>query len=149
MKNSAVYHLPFIRKAKKLRSTGKTYKEINNILKTNLPKSTLSSWCRDIPLPESYDKKMGLLLKKNLEKAREKALVVNREKRVKYLKSLKLSNLKIAKKIRDKNTAKIALAILCLGEASKYSKTNRSFTLGSSDKRIILLLKQFSAETLV
>src|SRR3990170_98554 len=44
----------FIGKTKELRRQGKTYSEIKAILKTNIPKSTLSSWFKDIRKPKQY-----------------------------------------------------------------------------------------------
>ena len=126
-------------RVKKLRATGKTYSEIKSTLGVDIPKSTLNSWCRNIALPQSYQRKLELFLKKNITKARQKALIVNKKKRAEYLVSLKNSNQPIAKKIKDKSVAKIALAMLCLGEASKYSGGSRAFTLGSADIRIILI----------
>ena len=46
----------------------------------------------------------------------------------------------LAERVKDKEIAKIALAMLCLGEASKYHPKSRSpFSLGSSDPRIIVI----------
>jgi hypothetical protein len=44
--------------AKKLRKRGKTYSEIKQILNVFIPKSTLSDWCKNLPLPEKYYKKI-------------------------------------------------------------------------------------------
>ena len=53
----------------------------------------------------------------------------------------------IAKTIKNNSIGLIALAMLCLGEASKYKSKHRQFSLGSSDPRIITiflcLLKRF------
>lgn len=124
---------------RRLRGKGKTYAEINSVLGEDIPKSTLATWCRGVRLPKFFKKKLELLAKTNIKKARQKALIVNREKRRKYLNSLKATNRKRAKKIKDRDVAKTALAMLCLGEASKSSSKARAFTLGSSDLRIVLL----------
>lgn len=126
-------------KAKLLRSRGKTYPEISIALNRSIPKSTLSGWCKGVNLPSSYYRKLEKLTKVNREKARKKALEVNRKKRMEYLNSLREGNLKIAELVENKDVAKIALAMLCLGEASKYSKGCSAFCLGSTDPKIILL----------
>src|SRR3989344_4055462 len=102
----------FIGKTKELRRQGKTYSEIKAILKTNIPKSTLSSWFKDIRKPKQY-----------LEKVR-------------LLKEYEARNLGLSKKILETDIAKIALAMLWLGEGFK---TRGSFGIGSSDSRIINL----------
>lgn len=138
MKKKRTYSCYLKAQSRKLRKKGKTYSEINAILKTNVPKGTLNSWCRNILLPKFYKRKIALLSTSNLEKARKKALIINREKRRKYLTSLKTANQEKANKVRDKDIARIALAMLCLGEASKSNK-GTTFYLASSDKRIVLI----------
>lgn len=52
-------------------------------------------------------------------------------------------NTSIAKTIHQDSISKIALAMLCLGEASKYNpKTRCAFSLGNSDPRIIIIFLQ-------
>jgi hypothetical protein len=128
-----------ITQVKKLRSLGHTYPEINNRLDRNIPKSTLSHWCKNTPLPKSYQKKLKNITINNIKKAQKKAVLANKAKRKKFLLSLREGNKNIAREIKNKKTAKIALSILCLGEASKYSSKSRCFTLGSSDPRIIVI----------
>lgn len=122
-------------KAQKLRKAGHTYSEIINKLKIKIPKSTLSSWCKDIKLPSTYKNKIVTLNKENLNKARLKALVVNKEKRKKYLAMLSERNIPLLKRL-DKPVQKLVLAVLYLGEGAKYT-SNQCLTLGSSDPRII------------
>ncbi|MBI2190129.1 MAG: hypothetical protein HYU49_01145 [Candidatus Levybacteria bacterium] len=132
------YNLFLIEDARKLRTQGKTYGEIRTILKLNIPKSTLSEWCKKISLPATYSERITKLNLNNLNKARLIALEINKIKREEFLRVLDQKNLSISKEVRDYSTAKIALAMLCLGEASKYnSKT--AFCLGSSDPRIIII----------
>lgn len=130
--------------ARKLRSRGKTYSEIKKLLGIKISKSTLSYWVKDIKLPSSYKEKIVELNLNHLKKIRSQALIVNRKKRIEYLKSIESINRPIAEKINEKPVSKIALAMLCLGEASKYrSKRRGAFTLGSSDKRIVILFLEF------
>ncbi|HYK08612.1 MAG TPA: hypothetical protein VEW42_03900 [Candidatus Eisenbacteria bacterium] len=135
-----------IGEAKKLRALGKTYQEIRLELNMKIPKSTLSEWCSKITLPPEYVEKIIELNKINTNKARVVALVVNKVKREKFLEEINNNNLPISLRIEDKEIAKIALAMLCLGEASKSSSGSSSFYLGNSDPKIIRifleLLKQ-------
>lgn len=129
-----VYSSSTIQEVLRLRNKGKTYREIRFLLKRNFPKSTLSKWCKKATLPENYTNKIALLNINNLNKARLISHKMNKIRRAKSFKEMENFNLPIAKKIQDREIAKIALAMLCLGEASK---TRGSFSLGSSDPRII------------
>lgn len=120
----------------RLRNQGKTYKEIGLLLKRNIPKSTLSEWCKNATLPKSYVDRITLLNLNNLNRARLIGHEISKIKREELLEEIENINLPIAEKIQNREIAKIALAMLCLGEASK---TRGSFSLGSSDSRIIIL----------
>ena len=133
------YSVSSIERARLLRSWGKTYGEIKHELKLQIPKSTLSYWCKDVPLSNNYSTKIAKLNKNNLNNARLIAVEVNKIKRQEFLKKLDKINLSIAESILNPKTAKIALAMLCLGEARKYSSKTSSFYLGSSDPRIIII----------
>ncbi len=123
---------------KKLRSKGKTYSEIQILVKSSIPKSTLFTWCKGIKLPESYRKKIERLNRKNYQKAREAAWATNKLKRERFLQEL-LNNIQPLKdKIQDKDVLKMILATLYLGEGSKW-KSHSGLSLGSSDPNIILL----------
>lgn len=127
-----------IEEARKFRTQGKTYGEIKNLLQVNIPKSTLSEWCKNVDLPFSYSERINKLNLNNLNKARLIALEINKIKREEFIKELDRLNLPISKDVENLSTAKIALAMLCLGEASKYN-TKTAFSLGSSDPRIIII----------
>lgn len=123
---------------RKLRSEGKTYGEINKLLNIKLAKSTLHWICKDVSLPLKYTARISKLNITNLGIARATALAMNQAKKEEFLTHAQKINQPIAKKIYDKNIAKIALSMLCLGEASK-STSRHSFSLGNSDPRIITL----------
>lgn len=123
---------------RQLRELGKTYSEIKKAVELSIPKSSLSDICRNVKLPREYSEIVKELNNKNLNKARSIAAASHILKKRRLLESLRQTNRPIAKKIKDKETAKIALAMLCLGEASK-SRSGASFYLGSSDVRIIIL----------
>lgn len=124
-------------KAKKLRGRGKTYAEIKKILKTNIPKSTLSYWSKGIALPLFYHKKIGLLNKKNMAVGRKIAIMANKIKREKYVSEIRNCIKHLPTKLREKDTAKIALAMLFLGEGSK--KAHATVMFGNSDPMAIKL----------
>lgn len=129
-------------KIKTLRRNGKTYREINNILKIHLAKSTLHWICRNTLLPKSYRDKITKLNISNLGIARATALAIRQTKREEFYHHIKVLNTPIAQRIYEKDVTKIALSMLCLGEASK-STSSRVFCLGNSDIRIITLFIKF------
>jgi hypothetical protein len=126
-----------IKKVQSLRAQGKTYSEIQKILRRNIPKSTISYWCRGIELPKEYQKRIKKLIINNAQKGRAIALIVNRIKREKYLQSVNNRNIHLATKLKNRDTAKIALAMLYLGEGSKTQKGSLMF--GNSDPSIVSL----------
>ncbi len=132
------YSTNFIEKVHRLRSNGKTYSEIKEILQVNIPKSTLSKWCKGMQLKPAHLKRISNLNLDNLKKARMVAREVNKAKRERYLKEIEQSNSPIALTIYKHDAAKIALAMLCLGEASK-SRRKTSFYFGNSDPKTILI----------
>jgi len=120
-----------------LRSDGRTYSEIKNILGISIPKSTLSDWCRNVKLPDWYNKKIKQLNKKSLNKAQKIAWASNRKKREDFLKSIKSEAINIISRL-DESNLKIILAMLYLGEGAKW-REHSGLMLGSSDPNIILL----------
>ena len=126
-------------RVKRLRHQGHTYGEIRKAVGKNIPKSTLSEWCRGVRLPDDYEQKIADLNLRNLSKALKVAMVANKLKRQRLLDELRSVNIPVAERIGDRDIAKIALAMLCLGEASKYGGGSSSFSLGSSDPRIVVL----------
>jgi hypothetical protein len=134
------YPKDLINRIQKLRSEGKTYGEIQLILNIHIPKSSLSWQCKDVKLPKGYQERINNLNLQGLAKGRQIATEINKIKREEFFKLIQQRNTPIAESIHSMNTAKIALAMLCLGEASKYNpKTRRLFSLGNTDPRIILL----------
>lgn len=134
------YSQEIVNKIQDLRATGKTYGEIRKELDLNIPKSSLSYICQNVSLPPEYSSRIKQLNILGLAKGRNIAVEMNKIKREHFFRSIAEKNLPIAKNIQSVNIGKIALAMLCLGEASKYNPIKtRNFSLGNSDKRIILL----------
>jgi len=120
-----------------LRKKGNTFTEIQEQLKVIIPKSTMSCWCKNIVLPDQYYKRIEIINNRNREKGRKIAMILNKVKREKYIDSVKSRVLYLSEKIKDKDTAKIALAMLYLGEGAKTKRGCLMF--GNSNPSIISL----------
>src|SRR3990167_5279730 len=118
--------------ARQLRSKGKTYTEIGNILNINIPKSTMAEWCRGVKVPDSYWKRLDKINNYNYLKARKAAWAISKQKRERFVNELYKNNNILKKKIKDKDILKMILSILYLGEGSKW-KSHRGLMLGSSE----------------
>ena len=124
-------------RVKQLRKTGKTYLEIKKIVRRRIPKSTLSYWCKNVKLSQKYQKRIQKLVLNYAKIGRATALIVNKKRREKYLGSVANRNKHLATVLENKNIAKIALAMLYLGEGSKTKRGSLMF--GNSDPFIISL----------
>ena len=134
-----------------MRKRGMLYSEICQTLDICIPKSTLSGWFEDIKISEKGLERLESVNRNNLYEKQKMVVEANRKRREKYLKSLTEINLKVCSEIHNPDTAKIALAMLCLGDGSKYSPS-KSFSFGNSNPQIIntfliLLDRSFGLET--
>lgn len=120
-----------------LRRMGKTYNEIRKSTGEVIPKSTLSYWFHDLPQTKFYKGRLRKMIVKNIQKARRKALLVNKAKRLEYIHSVKERIKHLPLKLKDKDVAKISLTMLFLGDGSKSTKGSVMF--GNSDPMIIKL----------
>lgn len=120
-----------------LRRLGKTYTEICKIIGINISKGTLSNWCGSISLSPEQRQRVEYLIKRGTSKGRSVALVVNKLKRAKYIQTVRRRINHLSDKLKDRNTSKIALAMLCLGEGSKTKRG--SLVFGNSDPLVIRL----------
>lgn len=120
----------------RLRKKGKTYGEILKIINPLVAKSTISNWCRSIILTSTQKERIGNSVKKNLVKAQLLSLATNRLKRKKYLNSVEKRVRHLKNSIKNKDTAKIALAMLYLGEGAKNSNRG-SLCFGNSEPFVI------------
>ena len=121
---------------RRLRALGMTYVEISNELNSVFPKSTLSYICKDVKLPDEYHLEQKKRIQLNLESARKKALIVNKKKLHQRLETIRIEAEKVAMSDRSIDQEKVALAMLYIGEGSKY-KSYRGLALGSSDIEIL------------
>jgi len=120
-----------------LRKQGNTYTEINNSLKKNLSKSTLSYWCKNIKIKKKFTDKIKKQNLITLGNARKKALIVNKNKKEIYFKNLHQKNKNLINLLKNKKFALICLACLYLAEGGKKQKGAVMF--GNSDPGIINL----------
>lgn len=128
-------------KAEKLRLKGKTYSEIKVSLGVGIPKSTLSLWFKGLKLPRDVDSKIRRIQKARIEAGLEKALIKRGRDRKDYLAGLLEKNKHLADLLKNKDIAKIALAVLYWGEGTKSPKRS-ILTFGNSDPKMIgLFLK--------
>ena len=124
-------------KAISLRQKGYTYTDINRVLKTNIPKSTLSEWFKYICLTPKQKLNLQENVSSKLRRSQKKAWRINKARRKQYLTGLKNKNIYLMNYL-DTNTQKLLLCILYLGEGGK-SKGTQSLSLGSSNPNIIKL----------
>ena len=132
-----IIKLALKKKVQDLRSKGKTYSEIQKLLDTRIPKSTLSYWCRGLDLPLGYQQRIEEYNKFNLKKAQRIALSMNKIRREFYLKEIHKRNLYLVDGLKNLKTAKISLAILYAAEGSKSRYSSIMF--GNSDPSLINL----------
>lgn len=121
-----------------LRKKGYTYNEIISKLRVVIPKGTLSSWCRDVPLPRKYETKLKKLNNEALTKARICSIEASKIARQKELEIIHSKNFPLIKTIKNKDVAKIALAMLYLGEGRKDRKRG-ALLFGNSEPLVISL----------
>ena len=108
------------------------------MLGVRLPKSTISNWCAGVSLPDWYEEKIEKLNAKNFSRAQKISHVAIQLKKEELLKSIYQNNKHLTYKAKDAEIQKMLLAILYLGEGSKW-KSHRGLMLGSSDSDIIRL----------
>ncbi|MEW6616896.1 MAG: hypothetical protein AB1333_00535 [Patescibacteria group bacterium] len=125
-------------KAIELRKQGKTYIEIESLLKIHIPKSTFSFWFHGL----EKNPIIAGILKKTKENSLKKARIAAQEKkkRIKNEKNVFFfeKNKNLFHLLDNKNIAKIVLTTLYLGEGSK-NPNRGSIVFGNSDPKIISL----------
>lgn len=126
------------KEATRLRKEGKTYLEIASSLGMAIPKSTLSYWCNKIILSPKAKKRLEYKSKVSIQKARSVALKINKERREIYLQSVIERNRYLQETAQNKDTAKLMLAMLYLGEGGKTPQ-RASVLFGNADPVIISL----------
>lgn len=129
------------KRAVELRGLGYTFNGILSMLQTKVPKATLSYWCRGVKLPPEYFARALEAQKAHLEDIRSKAVKARKKRGEQDARELHDANKHLSTIIKNTDAAKVALAMLYLGEGSK-TKTYVSFC--NSDPMVIqLFLKLF------
>lgn len=121
-------------KAQFLRKQGLSIGKVEKRLK--IPRSTLSGWFKNINLNKKQKEKILKNWKKDLVKARKKAVVWHNKQKQKRLDEAEISAKETLTKINISNQAffELALAFLYFGEGSKK---NTETAIGSSDAKIL------------
>lgn len=121
-------------KAQKLRKRGRSYQEITRLL--NVPKSTISDWCKDIILS---DKQIFRLYKNKLTGALKGSAIASQKKILTRLKSTELLFKQGLQEVgqlskRDKFIAGIAYY------SSEGTKTDKGCAFANADPKIICFM---------
>ncbi len=121
------------KKATTMRRRGMSSRDIELSLK--IPRSTLSSWCRNIPLTAVQKNKLKNNWRNALIEARRRAILWHNTQRSIKQEKAKIEAYRIFKLINVKNKAvlELALAMLYLGEGFK----KKSMGIGNSDPEIL------------
>ena len=130
-------HHDFKQQVIALRRQGKTYGAIRKALQREIPKSTLSLWCHDIVLSPQQIRRIDSAARRAVSRGRMAALSAKKAEREAMLASVKNSVAHLGKKILGKDVAKVALAMLYLGEGSKTKRSSLMF--GNSNPAVIVL----------
>ncbi len=117
-----------------MRKRGLSIGKVEKRLK--IPRSTLSGWFKDIKLNKKQKEKILKNWRKDLVKARKKAVIWHNKQKQKRLDEAEKSAKKTLTKINISNQAffELALAFLYFGEGSKK---NTETAIGSSDAKIL------------
>lgn len=121
----------------KLRKQGLTYSLIRKRLKVKIPKGTLSYWFKNVKLTAIAQLKNKELATLATEKSRKMAVASNKIKRQKYLDAINDEYSSLKTKIKNKDMALVALAMIYLGEGAKSNKG--VVLVGNSDPNVIKL----------
>ena len=121
-----------------LRKHGKTYSEICELLNIKIPKSTLSTWCSELPMSDEYWTKIKKANNLNLENGRKISRAVKILQYHNLLKNFRANNEYLERNVINSGVLKIILSILYLGEGAKW-QSHRGLMLGSSDLGIVKL----------
>ena len=118
----------------KLRKEGRSLPYIHSHL--GIPKSTLSSWLKDIKLTSAQKKKLENNWKQALIKARGKAITWHNEAKAKRIEASENEGRIVLNNIdyNNKHITELALALLYLGEGTKAQVETG---MGSSDPLIL------------
>ncbi len=95
-----------------LRRDGNSYADIRAILGVAVPQSTLSEWLSDISMSAQEKEKLAFRLDEKLKIARARSIEVQQLARDKYREGIRQRVSNLPYFLKDKNIAKIALAMI-------------------------------------
>jgi hypothetical protein len=124
--------------ARALRLAGFTYTQISQRLIKPISKSTLNGWFKDLILDDDAKKRLVTHQNEVIAKARETSLAHRKIAREDYFKRLFDDNFYLAGILNGAATAKIALAMLYLGEGTKNPRRG-GIVFGNSNPLVIKL----------
>lgn len=133
-----VYNQSTKEKIRSLRSEGYTYSEIQTKVGMKIPKGTLNYICKGIVLTPLQRDRIFELMKPILAESRRKAVLANRRIFEAKIKGYRKANSELKEFMQDRRAKMVALAILYLGEGSKW-QGSRTPKLVSADPMIIRL----------
>lgn len=125
----------------KLRTQGFSYSEISFKVGKAIPKSTLAYACKGVILSNKQKNRIRNKINASLVVARQKSALLAKVKRTEREYKLLQKNRFLGKIIQRVDVAKIALAMLFLGEGSKTHTATVMF--GNSNPVIIALFLRF------
>lgn len=123
--------------AMRWRNKGFTYGEIIKKVGINIPKSTLSEWFRDLKLSTTASKRLNDIIGHKIKIAQFNARKTIRKNRIQYLDNVANRVKHLGPYMKNKDVAKIALAMIYFGEGAKNRRG--SLMLGNSDVSLIKL----------
>lgn len=120
-----------------LREKGKSYSQIQSLLPERVAKSTLSYWCSNTPLLPEQIAILHERAVRGIERAHVIAKLKKAEYRQKYFKSMRDSLAFTPALLAQRETGKLALAMLYAAEGGKRMRGSLMF--GNSDPYLIAL----------
>lgn len=130
-----------------LRKQGKSYSEIQKEIQKPLPKSTIATWCRDVRVPKKFLDINRERSRLGLARAREASLISRKLQRGTLVDLIDAGNKELPGLLKNKNIAKISLALLYLAEGSKSKRGSLMF--GNSDPEIVRLFMKLLRQSYV
>lgn len=121
----------------RLRSEGKSYAAINEMVGESIAKGTLSYICRDVVLPEWYYQNQLAAQQERLVGMRVKAARTNKFLRIERMMNIYDRALYVINNKSSLNDEKIHLAMLFKGEGAKYQSGYRGLALSNSDSKVL------------
>ena len=130
------YSTQLLSQIRQLRREGFTFPEICQRIGQHVPKGSLSYICKDVAISKMGQQRIGAIIGANRQRARIQAVAVNRQRLAEKISGYREANLALSHHVASRQIRLIALAMLYLGEGSKWP-SGRSPSLGSSDPKIV------------